>query len=97
MRARRHIALLGCLALAQGGCGGPAADAAAYTCGHMRDTVGGFRQQAQLLVDREGLKTSALSIEEAVLDVELLLRGACRGAADDYRPYARVAQAGPAD
>jgi hypothetical protein len=97
MRARRHIALLACLALAQAGCGRQKADAAAYTCGHMRDTVGGFRQQARLIVQREGLKTSALSIEEAVLDVELLLRNACRGAADDDRPYARVAQAEPAD
>jgi hypothetical protein len=54
MRARRHIALLACLALAQAGCGGQTAGAAAYSCSHMRDTAGAFRDQARLIVDREG-------------------------------------------
>jgi hypothetical protein len=97
MRARRHIALLACLALAQAGCGGQTAGAAAYTCSHMRDTAGAFRDQARLIVDREGFKTSALSVEEAVLDVELLLRNACRGAAAGTQPYDRVASADPVD
>jgi hypothetical protein len=97
MRVHAHIALLGCLALAQAGCGGETAGAAAYTCGHMRDTTGDFRQQARLIVHREGFKTSAISTEKAVLDVELLVRNACRGAADGYRPYARVAHVAPAD
>jgi hypothetical protein len=95
MRARRHIALLGCLAIAQGGCGGEVSGAASYTCGQMRDTVGAFRDQARLIVDRAGLKTSALSTEEGVLDVELLIRRACRGAADGHLPYAQVARAAP--
>jgi hypothetical protein len=92
------VALVGCLALAQGGCGaGQETGAASYACDFMADTVGAFREQARLLVDREGFKTSALSIEEAVLDVELLLRSACRGAAGDYKPYAAVARAAPVD
>jgi hypothetical protein len=95
MRARRHIALLGCLAIAQAGCGGDISGASSYTCGHMRDTVGAFRDQARLIVDRTGLKTSALSTDEGVLDVELKVRHACRGAADGYRPYAQVAHAAP--
>jgi hypothetical protein len=97
MRARPPIALLACLALAAAGCGGQNAGAASYTCGHMRDTVGAFRDQARLVVDREGFKTSALSAEEAVLDVELQVRHACRGAPDGYRPYRAVAVAGPVD
>jgi hypothetical protein len=96
VRARRHIALLGCLAIAQAGCGGDISGAASYTCGHMRDTVGAFRDQARLIVDRTGLRTSALSTEDGVLDVELLVRHACRGAADGYLPYAQVADAAPA-
>jgi hypothetical protein len=97
MGARGPIAVVAVLALAQAGCTGPTADAVASTCGHMRDHVGAFRDQARLVVDREGLKTSALSIEEAVLDVELLLREACRGAGDDHEPYAEVAHAAPKD
>jgi hypothetical protein len=101
MSTSRQIALLGCLALAlalaQAGCGGQTADAAAYTCRHMQDTAGAFRQQARLLVDRAGIKTSAVSIEEAVLDVELLLRNACRDAADGSLPYARVVSRPPVD
>jgi hypothetical protein len=97
VRARRYIALLGCLALVPAGCGGQTAGAASYTCGHMRDTVGAFRRQARLIVDREGFKTSALSTEEAVLDVELQIRHACRDVADGYRPYTAVARAAPVD
>jgi hypothetical protein len=97
MRARRHLALLACLALAPAGCGGQKAGAESYTCGHMHDNVGAFRDQARLIVDRQGFKTSALSAEEAVLDVELQLRNACRGKADGYRPYGAVALAEPAD
>jgi hypothetical protein len=63
----------------------------------MRDSAGAFRQQARLVVEREGFKTSALSSEEAVLDVELMLRTACRDAPDGYAPYERVASAPPAD
>jgi hypothetical protein len=96
MRVGRRIALLACLALAQG-CTGVTPGAASYTCGHMRDTVGAFRQQARLIVEREGFKTSALSTEEAVLDVELLLRNACRDAADGSLPYARVVSRPPVD
>jgi hypothetical protein len=91
------MALLACLALAHAGCAGPTPAAASYTCRHMRDTVGAFREQARLIVARDGLKTSALSTEEAVLDVELLLRNACRNAAAGYMPYARVTSAPPAD
>lgn len=97
MGVRGPIVLLVGLALAQAGCAGQTTDAVAYTCGHMRDSVGAFRDQARLIVDREGFKTSALSIEEAVLDVELLLREACRGVVDDHRPYAEVAHAAPKD
>jgi hypothetical protein len=101
MRARRRVAaLLGCLAiaLAQAGCGGgQEPGAASFTCGHMRDTVGAFRDQARLIVDREGFKTSALSIESAVLGVELLVRNACRAAGEGYQPYAAVARAAPVD
>jgi hypothetical protein len=91
------LVLLGCLALAQAGCGSQTVTADSYTCGYMRDTVGAYRQQARLLVHREGFKTSALSVEDAVLDVELLLRNACHGAPDGYKPYARVARAAPMD
>ena len=94
MRARLLIVMLS-LALAPAGCADQVTGAAAYTCGHMRDTVGSFRDQARLLVDREGFKTSALSVEEGVLDVELELRHACRGAEDGYTPYGSVADAAP--
>jgi hypothetical protein len=97
MRARRLIALVGCLAIAQAGCGGDISGATSYTCGHMRDTVGAFREQARLIVDRTGLKSSAISTEDGVLDVELLVRHACRGAADGSLPYAQVAGSVPAD
>jgi hypothetical protein len=63
----------------------------------MDRTVDAYRQQARLLVHREGFKTSAVSVEDAVLDVELLLRNACRGAAGGYKPYAGVARAAPSD
>ena len=85
-------ALLACLALALAACSGAPPAAASYTCGHMRDSVGAFRMQARLFVEREGFRTSALSTEEAVLDVELLLRAACRGASGNHRPYATVAR-----
>jgi hypothetical protein len=93
VRARILTALLGCLALAlaQGGCGGEKAGAAAFTCGHMRDTAGAFRQQARVLVRQEGLRAHRLSHEEVVLDAEFLIRRACDRAADDYRPYVRAA------
>ncbi len=93
MRGRLLILLLA-LALTPAGCADQVTGAAAYTCGQMRDTVGTFRDQARLLVHHEGFKTSALSVEEGVLDVELKLRDACRGAEDGYAPYARVAGAG---
>lgn len=91
MRAR-VLAVLACLALVHGGCGGPTAGAAAYTCGYMRDTVGAFRAQAAVLVDREALSAQRLSREEAILDAEVQIRRACDGAADDYRPYDRAAR-----
>jgi hypothetical protein len=94
MRGRLLIFMLA-IAIAPAGCADQVTGAAAYTCGHMRDTVGTFRDQARLLVDHEGFKTSALSVEEAVLDVELELRHACRGAEDGYAPYASVADAAP--
>jgi hypothetical protein len=97
MRGCRQIALLSCLALVHTGCAEQTPAAASYTCGRMRDTAGAFRQQARLIIAREGSKTSALSSEEAVLDVELLLRNACRNAANGYKPYARIASAPPAD
>jgi hypothetical protein len=97
MRGRVYVTLLGCLALAGGGCGGQTVGAASYSCGHMADTVGAFRQQARLIVDREGFKTSALSVEEAVLEVELLIRDACHDAPDGDQPYAAVAGAAPAN
>jgi hypothetical protein len=92
MRARVIAVALGCLALAHGGCGGAPAGAAAYTCGHMRDTVGAFREQARVLVDREGMRPRRLSREEAVLDAEFRIRRACDGAADAVRPYERAAR-----
>ena len=92
MRGRMLILLL---ALALAGCADQVTGAAAYTCGQMRGTVDGFHDQARLLVHHEGFKTSALSVEEGVLDVELKLREACRGAEDGYAPYARVADAAP--
>jgi hypothetical protein len=95
MRRRVYVMLLGSLALAHAGCGGQTVGAAAYSCGHMKSTVGAFRQQGRLIVDREGLKTSALSVEDAVLGVELLLRTACRHAPDGFQPYAAVAHAAP--
>jgi hypothetical protein len=91
MRGRVLTVLLGCLALAQGGCGGQTTGADAYTCGHMRDTVGAFRQQARVLVDRVGLRSHRLSLEEAVLDAEFEIRGVCDGAADADQPYDRAA------
>ncbi len=92
MRGRLLILLL---ALAPAGCSDQVPGAAAYTCGQMRDTVGTFRDQARMLVHDVGLKTSALSVEEGVLDVELKLRDACRGAEDGYAPFARVAGTRP--
>jgi hypothetical protein len=97
MRGRVYVMLLGCLALADNGCGGQTASAASYSCGYMRHTVGAFRKQARLVVDREGFKTSALSIEDAVLGVELLIRDACRNAPDGDQPYARVAHHAPVE
>jgi hypothetical protein len=91
MRARALIALLACLAVAQAGCGGLQDKAADYTCGHMRDTAGAFRDQARVLVDREGLRATRLSLEEVVLDAEFLVRRVCDGAADGDRPYTRAA------
>jgi hypothetical protein len=94
MRGRLVVLML-VVALAPAGCGDPVTGAAAYTCGQMRDIVGSFRDQARVLVDRAGLKTSASSVEDGVLDVELELREACRGAGAGYAPYARVAHAAP--
>jgi hypothetical protein len=92
VRGRLLILLL---AFTPVGCADQVTGAAAYTCGQMRDTVGSFRDQARLIVHREGFETSALSVEEGVLDVELKLRDACRGAEDGYAPYTRVAGAAP--
>lgn len=86
MRSRLLI-LLGLAAVAAGGCGNPAAEAVAYTCGQLRDDGAAYRAQARLMVDREGLRPQTLWSEEALLDVELRLRQACRGASDGYRPY----------
>jgi hypothetical protein len=90
MRRRVLAALLGCLALTQAGCGAPATGATAYTCGHMRDTAGAFREQARALVEREGLAAQRLSHEEAVLDAEFRIRRVCDGAPDAERPYLRA-------
>ncbi|MDX6728169.1 MAG: hypothetical protein QOK49_2974 [Baekduia sp.] len=84
-------ALVGCLALASGGCGAVSSGAAGYTCGHMRDTTGAFREQARAMVAAEGLRAHRLSREEAVLDAEFQIRHACAGAAAADRPYARAA------
>jgi hypothetical protein len=92
MRPAVVAALLACLALAQAACGGQTAGAATYTCGYMRDTVGAFRAQAQVLVDEQGLRPHRLSREEAVLDAELAIRRACDGAADADHPYDRAAR-----
>jgi hypothetical protein len=91
MRGRAPAALLACLALAQGGCGEQTAAAATYTCGYMRDKPGAFREQARVLVSREGLRPHRLSREEAVLDAEFQIRRACDGAPDTVRPYHRAA------
>jgi hypothetical protein len=88
---RGFAALVGCLALAQGGCGAVTSGADDFTCGHMRDTTGAFRQQARVLVDRQGLRSHRLSREEAVLDAEFQIRRACAGAAGADRPYTRAA------
>ena len=97
----RRVVLLGCLAPAlavmQAGCAEQVTGSAAFTCGHMRDTVGAFRDQGRLIVDRAGSKSSALSIEEAVQEVELLLRDACRHAGADFQPYDRVSRAPPSE
>jgi hypothetical protein len=90
MRRRVLPVLLASLALAQGGCGGTTSGAAGYTCGHMRDTTGAFREQARVMVDREGLRAHRLSHEEAVLDAEFQIRRVCRGAADGDEPYVRA-------
>jgi hypothetical protein len=94
MATRRRVlaTLLGCLALAQSGCGSQPSGASAYTCGYMRDTTGAFRQQARALVDREGLRPQRLSREEAVLDAEFQIRRVCDGVPDTDRPYQRAAR-----
>jgi hypothetical protein len=99
MRGRMPVvAFLACVAIMLGGCGAAQdVGAATFTCGHMKDDVGAFRDQARLIVDRFGFKTSALSIEDAVLGVELLIRNACRTAEAAYRPYAAIARAVPSD
>jgi hypothetical protein len=84
-------ALVGCLAVASGGCGAVSSGAAGYTCGHMRNTTGAFREQARAMVAGEGLRAHRLSREEAVLDAEFQIRRACDGAAAADRPYARAA------
>jgi hypothetical protein len=91
MDRRALAAVLACLALAQGGCGGVTTGAATFTCGHMRDTTGAFRQQARVMVAREGRRARRLSREEAVLDAEFQIRHACVGAADGDEPYRRAA------
>jgi hypothetical protein len=88
--------MVGCLMIAQGGCGGETAAAPAYTCGYLRHTAGAFRQQARVLVSREGLRAGRLFREEAVLDAEFRIRRVCDGAADGERPYTRAAALGSA-
>jgi hypothetical protein len=91
MLGRVLIALLATLALAHAGCGDETAAAADYTCGHMRDTRGAFRDQARVLVSREGLRARRLSREEAIADAEFRIRRVCDGAADADQPYERAA------
>jgi hypothetical protein len=91
MRLRLVAAVAGGLALAQAGCGGQATGAAGYTCGHMRDTTGAFRQQASVIVDGKRLRAHRLSREESVLGAELHVRRACDGAGAGDRPYRRAA------
>jgi hypothetical protein len=91
VRARLLATILGCLALAQAGCGDDErTGAAAYTCGHMRDTSGAFRTQARVVVQQAGLRANRLTLEETVLDAEFEIRSVCDGAASDVRPYARA-------
>jgi hypothetical protein len=93
MRGRMLIALaLVCAAVAQAACGRAPTGAAEYTCGHMRQTPSALRDQARVLVDREGLRVQRLSHEEAVLDAEFRIRRACEHAPDAARPYRRAAQ-----
>jgi hypothetical protein len=92
----RHIVLLlSCVALLAIGCGEVSSGAADFTCGQMRASGGRFREQARLMVDREGLQARALTAGEAILDVELQIRRTCRGAADDYKPYRAALRALP--
>jgi hypothetical protein len=92
MRARLLTAsVLAVLAYGQVGCGEVSTQAAAYTCGYMRDTAGAFREQARDVVQRAGLRADRLALEEVVLDAEFVIRRACDGAADDARPTIRTA------
>jgi hypothetical protein len=88
---RSALAALACLALAQAGCGDEEPGAAAYTCGQMHDSVGALREQARVLVSREGLRPGRLSREEAILDAEFQIRRACDGAGAGDQPYNRAA------
>jgi hypothetical protein len=91
MRARTPIAVAAVLlALAQAGCGAASRDAATFTCSHLRDTTGAFRDEARVLVARSRLTAHRTSREEAILDAELQIRRACAGAAGATQPYTRA-------
>jgi hypothetical protein len=70
------------------GCGEAVAEAATLTCGQMREDGSRYRRQARYLVRHDRLEGRSLSRERSVLDAELAIRNACRGAPDDYKPYA---------
>jgi hypothetical protein len=89
---RSALTALACLALAQAGCNDERPGAAGYSCGQMGDSVRALREQAAVLVSREGLRPGRLSREEAILDAEFQIRRACDGAAGDEQPYNRAAE-----
>jgi hypothetical protein len=86
---RSFIAMLLCAALAAG-CAGTPVGAGRYTCGEMRADIGKFRDSAGLAVEEQSLRAGALSREDALLDVELQLRRACRGEAATFVPDRRA-------
>jgi hypothetical protein len=89
---RSALTALACLALAVAGCNEEKPAAAAYTCGDTDDSVRALREQAAVLVSREGLRPSRLSREEAILDAEFQIKRACDGAAAETQPYDRAAE-----
>jgi hypothetical protein len=87
LRPQPLLALVACVALVAPGCGEEVAEAADFTCGQMRADGDRYREQARLMVDREGWRRRTLTQSDADRSVELRLRRACRGAGDGYRPY----------